>query len=728
MTLLIILFGLLLGGIFALDEVTSSPLNNYVASQAGTWGQSPSYAPTPGDFGRERTPSEYSLSPTHQFGERSTPLPQSQPGRLRFLDDLESDNGATDDEQPTCMPYVIEWRVTLNNRVLAKDTEQDLVSRPSSYWRQIKQKAERVLRQKINRNRRVKPDDTSVVVSVNDRSQRDLTKHFEKTDIDWTAINRQMFMWQNLLPPRREELTKEEAPQQPTGCFVNGMIELMLKIPLDTLQFGEMYIRKCDALDRPATMRGTLVKYVQQGGIIETHDDIPDNVREQLYAEERQRLSKQNKSTNGSAGSMPPQININVLPAQSSQPSISSSWGTEAKPSTVQSELVDIPGLLDQAVEEYADWHLSRVSAEGFKANIKKARDISLDNCLDLKQICAENPDFFVKQGVKIGAARRFRQTAVAEERAAQFDQFYSRFPSTEVDPIITPSIAPPSTVADPFIAHLTGPGEPSVTHELEELLPPLSPAPAPIELEDDHLHIDELPLPLGRFEAAASPEPETPVLRAPRTGSERRRVVNQSNIEIRVPRPPIIGPGEDICTLARALADQLYQHHGCCHQCHEQAHRIHTALADYLDHINTDGDFPDVLSSTTIATRESNLAQRVTKERKQQVFCGIGPGQPDQLPTHLCLAADHRPGPTLGVTLDIDSVGGFVSSLAVARRGIRWYPTQMPVSDLQSGLHVNPISVQYLDPNGQAHTVRRPVHQVPHCTFGRLIGNPAVC
>lgn len=150
-----------------------------------------------------------------------------------------------------------------------------------------------------------------------------------------------------------------------------------------------------------------LVKYVEQGGIIESHDDIPDNVREQLYAEERQRLSKQNKSTNGSTGSMPPQININVLPAQSSQPSISS-WGAEANPSTAQGEIVDIPGLLDQAVEEYTDWHLSRVSAETFKANIKKARDVALDNCLDLKQIHGENPEFFVKQGVKIGAARKF--------------------------------------------------------------------------------------------------------------------------------------------------------------------------------------------------------------------------------------------------------------------------------------------------------------------------------
>jgi hypothetical protein len=76
-----------------------------------------------------------------------------------------------------------------------------------------------------------------------------------------------------------------------------------------------------------------------------------------------------------------------------------------------------------------------------------------------------------------------------------------------------------------------------------------------------------------------------------------------------------------------------------------------------------------------------------------------------------------------LEITLDIDSVGGFVSSLAVARCGIRWYPTQMPVSNLQSDLHLNPILVQYLDLNGQAHTIRRPIHQVPHSTFGRLIG-----
>jgi hypothetical protein len=52
--------------------------------------------------------------------------------------------------------------------------------------------------QKIASNRRVGPDDTTIVVSVKDRSQRDLTRRFENTDIDWITVEQQQLAWDPL--------------------------------------------------------------------------------------------------------------------------------------------------------------------------------------------------------------------------------------------------------------------------------------------------------------------------------------------------------------------------------------------------------------------------------------------------------------------------------------------------------------------------------------------------
>ncbi|KAF9890022.1 hypothetical protein FE257_006702 [Aspergillus nanangensis] len=315
------------------------------------------------------------------------------------------------------------------------------------------------------------------------------------------------------------------------------------------------------------------------------------------------------------------------------------------------------------------------------------------------------------------------RDAAKIERQRKRRDALQATRPITQSNPVHSTGVLS-MTLPGPSHPLIVSPEETSFTQEQEALLPPLSPGLAPFDNEDDDI-IDH-PSPPPDYPRDTSPPLETLILPTPSMRSEQP----PDNIEIRAPSPTMSEPGEEICTLARVLADQLYQHHGCCHQCHEQqhtthqeAHPVHTALADYLEQINPDGDFPDVLGSPMIATHGSNLAEQVTPERKQQVYCGVDSQQPDLLPTHLCIAADHHPGLAPEITLDIDSVGGFVKSLAVARQGIRWYPTQMPVSDLQSSLHLNPILVQYLDSNGRAHRVHRPLHQVPHYTVGRLMG-----
>jgi hypothetical protein len=94
------------------------------------------------------------------------------------------------DELPASyIRYMIEWKVTVNKKVISRDTEEDVALTPSAYWSVIlRGKLEKLLQGKTSREGRVRSDDTSIVVSVNDRSQRDLTKRYDNLDIDWTAV------------------------------------------------------------------------------------------------------------------------------------------------------------------------------------------------------------------------------------------------------------------------------------------------------------------------------------------------------------------------------------------------------------------------------------------------------------------------------------------------------------------------------------------------------------
>jgi hypothetical protein len=55
-------------------------------------------------------------------------------GKLKLLDpDKWNENETYDKEPSTCLYYLIEWKVTLNNKLLFEDTELDLVLTPRFY-------------------------------------------------------------------------------------------------------------------------------------------------------------------------------------------------------------------------------------------------------------------------------------------------------------------------------------------------------------------------------------------------------------------------------------------------------------------------------------------------------------------------------------------------------------------------------------------------------------------
>lgn len=160
--------------------------------------RTPSYAPTPGYFDRECTSSVICPSPAHEdlVDERSSSYqhPSGQPRGYPFTR-RDCDN-VWDEQSPDCIHYQIEWKAKLNNRVVVKDTKEDLTLRPSTYWEEIKREANDILRRKIARSRRVRLDDTNMVLSV--KSQRDIDKRFEGTSVDWQVVEKQLLAWTHL--------------------------------------------------------------------------------------------------------------------------------------------------------------------------------------------------------------------------------------------------------------------------------------------------------------------------------------------------------------------------------------------------------------------------------------------------------------------------------------------------------------------------------------------------
>lgn len=100
-----------------------------------------------------------------------------------------------DEHLLTCLHYSIVWKVTLNNKTIRKNTEQDLVLAPQFHWRLfLEPKLKELVRKKFSQ-KQGELDDITIIVSVNHRNQLDLTLSFDKTDVDWPAVEKQLLVW-----------------------------------------------------------------------------------------------------------------------------------------------------------------------------------------------------------------------------------------------------------------------------------------------------------------------------------------------------------------------------------------------------------------------------------------------------------------------------------------------------------------------------------------------------
>jgi hypothetical protein len=157
----------------------------------------------------------------------------------------------------------------------------------------------------------------------------------------------------------------------------------------------------------------SLVKFVQRGGKLETHSDIPEDVRTQLYAKEQQHLDRKRKRRDldpSPAGHTPMIIN-NYIPVNSGQALSGGSKRStlDVTNGSARRLCLSIPGLRDDAVEAYCEWHCSKVRRQDQKQHYRLACDLILERGFDLDLIHEENDaQFYIERGVLEDVARRF--------------------------------------------------------------------------------------------------------------------------------------------------------------------------------------------------------------------------------------------------------------------------------------------------------------------------------
>lgn len=379
---------------------------------------------------------------------RSTSADSAVPDKLRFVQssvwDKEKDYTT---DPPTCMRYTVLWKVKFNNRIVSKDTEQDIVLSPASYWSIILQpKLESLLSRKTSGNKRMRPDDSNVVVSVTERSERDLIRRLDDADVDWSVVEKQLLDWGELFRVGKKlrvevsfnyvEITAPAASAARGGSTTQRMLaERSERLGAEADASGrpsvwsEVYkLMRCPGGSscgpycwrdpdskkhytlRPHHMK-TLVRHLEEGEHLESHGDVPESLRQQLYMEDQERIRRQQKTTIANGSGLPP-INIhNYLPRNAAHGvgEINGDSTGSASPSIRAWKTLGLPGFRDTAVKEYSEWHQSQVSDATLKADFIKARNVALADALDLDVIYRErDPEYFVQQGVKRGTAHRF--------------------------------------------------------------------------------------------------------------------------------------------------------------------------------------------------------------------------------------------------------------------------------------------------------------------------------
>lgn len=155
-----------------------------------------------------------------------------------------------------------------------------------------------------------------------------------------------------------------------------------------------------------------LVRHVEQGNTLETHDDVPLGLRQQLHAEEQRKKDWRSGKVLRSPGN-PSSITINILPSNPQEKLAPDAQAHSVASvqvwDTTPAQDLEIEGPREVAVKQYSKWLQEQYQDPSYQAEVRKVEEAMLDEGFGLKQICdARNSDFLAGKKIKRGIVDSF--------------------------------------------------------------------------------------------------------------------------------------------------------------------------------------------------------------------------------------------------------------------------------------------------------------------------------
>ncbi|KAH7112246.1 hypothetical protein B0J13DRAFT_590914 [Dactylonectria estremocensis] len=375
-----------------------------------------------------------------EVSQHAAPAPRSRlrpaGSALAFVPFADWEPDRSYEGEPT-IRYNVEWKLSVKNRDQAGESELGIVISPRKFWKHV-------LRSKVtdaSANEPWEAQTTKLILSVTDYKTKNITKRGQKLSVDWLFVEKQLQEWSKFLNDGKKITVTitfyykcmDTGKPGRGGATVNQQADLEAR----TAGLGRpACIRKAYALmrcpGRPCTKGDhcwqnggkhyslqphhvrMLADHLQEGKVLNGHDDVPETFRrlvldddrereerqqkEREQREKEQRRKRQRRDSDGSS------VHMTTTHCHRC-----ASGGLDT-PTMVfpTSPLMDSDLSREDAVTAYSVWQRSQVSTEEQKESYDSVQELTLAHGFGLDMLASNQErmyQFYKKHGILAGVA-----------------------------------------------------------------------------------------------------------------------------------------------------------------------------------------------------------------------------------------------------------------------------------------------------------------------------------